>query len=269
MPPLQTHYEILGVAPDCSFDELRSAYRRLARIHHPDVARSPRPSAVTEAEATAASQRMAEVNEAWKVLSDSSQRRHYDASLRVDPGTASPSGPSGPGSGGPGPGSAAGPSSARSWADSTVRSPAQPRGQRRQMWFAGVQAQMARLSRQAGRSATQTLLIRSPRATRADYEALVENLVTALSADAEYRVRAARAAGAAPLDLGVAAVLVGIRSVADGLRRQATLGLTNEQLMAAELLDRMWDVLAHELPHPLTASLGGNPCVAQALHRRS
>ena len=37
--------------------------------------------------------------------------------------------------------------------------------------------------------------------------------------------------------------------------------------MAAELLDRMWDVLAHELPSQLTASLGGNPHVAQALGR--
>jgi hypothetical protein len=133
---------------------------------------------------------------------------------------------------------------------------------------AGIQAQMARLSRQAGRSATQTLLIRRPRGPRSAYEVVVDWLVVELTRDAESRVRAARAAGAAPLDLGVAATLVGIRTVADGIRRGAPLGITTETLMAAELLDRMWDVLAHELPVQLTSSLGGNPHVASALSHR-
>ena len=137
----------------------------------------------------------------------------------------------------------------------------------RRAWAAGVQAQMARLARQAGRSATQTLLIRSPRAPRSAYEAVVDDLVVQLSRDVESRVRAARAAGAAPLDLGVGATLVGIRTVADSMRRVAPLGVDTEMMMAAELLDRMWDVLAHELPVQLTASLGGNPHVAQLLAR--
>ena len=127
---------------------------------------------------------------------------------------------------------------------------------------------MARLARQAGRSATQTLLIRIPRAPRADYEVVVDRLVVALSADPESRARAARAAGVAPLDLAVGATLVGVRSVADSLRRGAQSGLDDETMMAAELLDRMWDVLAPELPVQLTASLGGNPQVAQALTRQ-
>lgn len=230
-PP--TYYEILGVAPDCSFTELRKAYRRLAWERHPDVAADAVPLA------------MARVNEAWRVLSDSKRREEYDRTVIWRP---TPSGdvfvrpqrrPSAPGSG--------------------------PR--RREAWVSGMQAQMARLARQAGRSATQTLLIRNPRGPRSDYELVVDDLVYLLSADAESRVRAARAAGTAPLDLGVAATLVGIRSVADSIRRQASLAVTRELLMQAELLDRMWDVLAHELPTPLTIALGGNPGVAKAVRR--
>ncbi len=230
-PP--TYYEILGVAPDCSFSELRKAYRRLAWERHPDVASDAVPLA------------MARVNEAWRVLSDSKRREEYDRSVIWRP---APTGdvfvrpqrrPSAPGSG----------------------------ARRREAWVAGMQAQMARLARQAGRSATQTLLIRNPRGPRSDYEVVVDGLVYLLSADAESRVRAARAAGAAPLDLGVAATLVGIRSAADSIRRQASLAVTRELLMQAELLDRMWDVLAHELPTPLTIALGGNPGVAKAVRR--
>ena len=55
--------------------------------------------------------------------------------------------------------------------------------------------------------------------------------------------------------------------MADSIRRQASLNVTRELLMQAELLDRMWDVLAHELPTPLTISLGGNPGVTKAVRR--
>lgn len=222
-----THYELLGVTPDCSFDELRSAYRRLARQHHPDVT-----------SANGGSKSMAAVNEAWRILSDQQLRERYDATVQV----AAP----------------------------LPRQPPHrpPPGTRRQAWAAGVQAQMARLARLAGRSATQTLLIRTPRGPRSAYESVVDDLVTKLASDVESRVRAARAAGAAPLDLGVAATLVGVRTVADTMRRQAPLGVSPETLMAAELLDRMWDVLAHELPVQLTSSLGGNPQVAQVLYRQ-
>lgn len=239
----RTHYELLGVAPTSSFDEVRAAYRRLARERHPDVAVAQ--SAVAESAAGS----MAEVNEAWRVLSDADLRKRYDELVLSRTRTA------------PAWTTAQRPPPAES-----ERSRRQP-GSMRRAWAAGVQAQMARLSRQAGRSATQTLLIRAPRAERAAYEAVVDDLVVKLSSDVESRVRAARAAGAAPLDLGVGATLVGIRTVADSMRRAAPLGVDTEMMMAAELLDRMWDVMAHELPVQLTTSLGGNPHVAQALAR--
>ena len=65
-----THYERLGIRPDASPDEIRNAYRRLARVHHPD------------AHGGAASAEMADLNEAWRVLSDPGRRAMYDASLR-------------------------------------------------------------------------------------------------------------------------------------------------------------------------------------------
>lgn len=51
--------------------EIRSAYRALARRHHPDT-RGGRPSP-----------EMAAINEAWSVLSDPARRARYDADLRV------------------------------------------------------------------------------------------------------------------------------------------------------------------------------------------
>ena len=117
----------------------------------------------------------------------------------------------------------------------------------------------------AGKSATQTLLLRDNRATRAEYDELVDGLVARIAADTEARVRAARAAGAAPLDLGVAATLLGVRAAADELRRASSQHRTVIESMEADLLDRMWDVLAHELPITLTSALGGNPGVAKQL----
>jgi len=231
-----TYYEILGVAPDCSLDELRKAYRRLAWQRHPDV--SPQGIGLAS---------MAEINEAWRVLSDTGQRANYDR--LVTPGIPHPAGV-------------------------FVRPARRPAASgtgagRRQAWVAGVQAQMARLARQAGRSATQTLLVRHARGPRGDYDLLVDELVEQLSHDAESRIRAARAAGAAPLDLGVAATLVGVRTVADSVRRRASLAVSRELIMKAELLDRMWDVMAHELPAPLAVALGGNPQVAKAVYRHN
>lgn len=66
-----THYERLGVSPTATADELRAAYRALARRLHPDVGGGD-------------AERMAAVNEAWAVLSDPRRRAGYDATLRTD-----------------------------------------------------------------------------------------------------------------------------------------------------------------------------------------
>ncbi len=61
------YYKILGVSKDATIEEIKKAYRKLARQHHPDVNRKP------EAE-----KRFKEINEANEVLSDPEKRRRYD-----------------------------------------------------------------------------------------------------------------------------------------------------------------------------------------------
>ena len=62
------YYQILGVEKTASADDIRKAYRRLARKYHPDVSKEPD-----------AAKRMSEVNEANTVLSDPEKRAAYDA----------------------------------------------------------------------------------------------------------------------------------------------------------------------------------------------
>lgn len=68
MASKRDYYEILGVARGASADEIKRAYRRLARKHHPDVNQQD-----TEAEA-----RFKEINEAYEVLSDPQKKSAYD-----------------------------------------------------------------------------------------------------------------------------------------------------------------------------------------------
>jgi molecular chaperone DnaJ len=61
------YYEILGVPRNASADELKAAFRRLARQYHPDVNNEPD-----------AEERFKELNEAYAVLSDPDKRSAYD-----------------------------------------------------------------------------------------------------------------------------------------------------------------------------------------------
>jgi molecular chaperone DnaJ len=69
-----THYDTLRVAPSASNAEIRDAYRRLAREHHPDRRAS--------AGSAAGSISMPAINEAYLVLSDPARRAVYDGALR-------------------------------------------------------------------------------------------------------------------------------------------------------------------------------------------
>lgn len=86
MASKRDYYDILGVSRRASEDDIKRAYRKLAREYHPDV---------NKAESAAA--RFAEISEAYEVLSDAEKRSHYDqfghaASAYPGGGGARPSG---------------------------------------------------------------------------------------------------------------------------------------------------------------------------------
>jgi hypothetical protein len=84
-----TLYDVLGVAPGASPEEVRRAYLALARRHHPDV------TGDAAAARTGAERRMQELNVAWATLRDPGKRKEYDAELarrRPAPRPASPPG---------------------------------------------------------------------------------------------------------------------------------------------------------------------------------
>jgi curved DNA-binding protein CbpA len=65
------YYRVLGVGHDASTPEIRRAYRRLARQHHPD--RNPEPDSP---------ERFRSLAEAYGVLNDPARRAHYDQATR-------------------------------------------------------------------------------------------------------------------------------------------------------------------------------------------
>ena len=65
---MKDYYQILGVQPASGMDEIRRAYRRLAKQTHPDM----------NPDDPQAGERCKEVNEAWAVLGDVEKREEYD-----------------------------------------------------------------------------------------------------------------------------------------------------------------------------------------------
>ncbi len=82
-PPTVDPYAVLGVSRAATAAEIKAAYRRLVKRHHPDAGGDDK--------------RIVALNAAWEVLGDGDRRRRYDAEQRQ--GTAG--GASGAGTGGP------------------------------------------------------------------------------------------------------------------------------------------------------------------------
>lgn len=78
MPSGTDYYKILGVSKDASADEIKKAYRKLARKHHPDAGGDE--------------DKFKEINEAYEILSDEEKRSFYDSYGTVDPAAYSAAG---------------------------------------------------------------------------------------------------------------------------------------------------------------------------------
>ena len=64
----QDYYDTLGVSRDASHEEIRKAFRKLARQYHPDVNKTP-----------GAEDKFKQINEAYEVLGDEEKRKKYDS----------------------------------------------------------------------------------------------------------------------------------------------------------------------------------------------
>lgn len=69
-------YARLGVTPSASAADIRSAYLKLARIHHPDFHNNDAARQSNERE-------MQSINEAWAILGDPERRRAHDERMRL------------------------------------------------------------------------------------------------------------------------------------------------------------------------------------------
>jgi molecular chaperone DnaJ len=87
MAAAPSYYDVLGVAKTASADDIKKAFRRLSRKHHPDTGGTE--------------EKFKELNEAYQVLSDPEKRSQYDQFGQYFGGNRPP-GPGGPGAGGAG-----------------------------------------------------------------------------------------------------------------------------------------------------------------------
>ena len=71
MAESKDYYQILGVSKDATADDLKKAYRKLAKQYHPDAQH-------TEEDKKNAEAKFKEINEAYSVLSDDTKRAQYD-----------------------------------------------------------------------------------------------------------------------------------------------------------------------------------------------
>ena len=180
---------------------------------------------------------MRQINDAWYVLSDPARRSEYDQFLQK----------------------ASLPRRERSQFSHA------PKPGRKAAWFNGLRLQTLRLGKEAANSATQALATRH-RVPRSTYGELSWSIAQTLGNDIERRVKLSREAGAAPLDLGLAAALVGLTSYcAPFLRRSVADGVTQTDVRQAQLVDRMWDNLAHGINRDVEIKLGGNPRALRTL----
>lgn len=69
---MRDYYEVLGVSPDANADEIKRAYRQLARRYHPDISGDERGTAFLE------------VSRAYEVLRDAERRHAYDRVVRSE-----------------------------------------------------------------------------------------------------------------------------------------------------------------------------------------
>jgi curved DNA-binding protein len=91
------YYEVMGVPRTASADQIKTAYRKLARKHHPDLQPADKRAAAAE--------RFKEIGEAYEVLGDADRRKKYDGlgqewhsgmDFTPPPGTTASGGPAGP-----------------------------------------------------------------------------------------------------------------------------------------------------------------------------